>query len=38
MKGSHVHWIKAQFDILIGNDVPEALEPKEVRESRNKAP
>ena len=36
LKGIHVPRIKAQVDILIGNDVPEALEPKEVRESKNK--
>eukprot|EP00794_Sanderia_malayensis_P011533 gene11533-12724_t len=35
LKGIHVKNINADIGLLIGSDVPEALQPKEVRESRN---
>ena len=38
LKGIHVTGIEANVGLLIGHDVPKALEPKEVRESQNGGP
>ena len=38
LKGIHVTEIEANVGLLIGHDVPKALEPKEVRESQNGGP
>ena len=34
----NLHQVDANVDILIGNDVPKALEPKEIHESENGGP
>jgi hypothetical protein len=38
LEGVNLHQVDANVDILIGNDVPKALEPKEIRESENGGP
>ena len=38
LKGIDIQQINAEIGLLIGNDVPEALQPKEVRQSRNGGP
>ena len=35
LKAIHVPHIDAEIELLIGNDAPEVLEPKEIRESKD---
>ena len=38
LEGIQVPHIDGEIDLLIGNDVPEVLQPKEVKESRDRGP
>ena len=38
LKSIHVPHINAEIELLIGNDAPKVLEPKEIRESKDGGP